>query len=597
MLVACGKNKAIASAVAKHYAFGRVLVSNNLPSSKKKTTFACRKVYFYMTDKTVNADFVFEVSWEVCNKVGGIHTVLKSLSPTLHSIFGDNLVFLGPDLNTCEFTEDKSLNPLWQDALRTAGLKFRIGRWNIHSTPMVILVDIHQFLNKKNSIYEAMWNDFRVDSLCSYGDYDESSMWAYACGKVVETITQSCIERKKHVVLQAHEWQSAMALLCVKKNQPHSIATVFTTHATTVGRSICDNGKCLYKYFDKYNGDGMAHELNVVAKHTSEKAAAIFADCFTTVSETTNRECASLLGKQADVILPNGFNVSDLPPAKLLTARRRMMRKKILAIVGALCGMCFDDEDTVIISTSGRNDYKPKGFDVYMEALRRLQKETIQKEVIALIEVPCWVMGPRADLLNRLETRANYSSALPNPFITHDLHNFDYDRIVNTIKSLDLDKSTLSGHVHVLLIPSYLDGKDGIVNEQYYDLLTACDITAYPSYYEPWGYTPMESASFRVPTVTTNLAGFGCWVENLLCREPDIKDGVVLVERNDDNYFEASEGLKNIFLEYLHMTKSDIRIIRNNVYNIVRQADWKTFVNNYLRAFSFALNKQKDNHQ
>ena len=551
-----------------------------------------------MTDKTVSADFVFEVSWEVCNKVGGIHTVLESLAPTLHSILDDNLVFLGPDMDTSEFIEDKSLKPLWQDALRSEGLKFRIGRWNIQSPPIAILVDVHQFLNEKNAIYETMWKKFQVDSLCSYGDYDESSIWAYACGKVVEAIAENCIERKKKVILQAHEWQSAMALLCVKKDKSCRISTVFTTHATTVGRSICDNGKCLYKYFDHYNGDGMAHELNVVAKHTSEKAAALYADCFTTVSETTNRECALLLGKPADVILPNGFNVSDLPSQKLLSAKRRMMRKKILAVAGALCGVSFDEQNTIIVSTSGRNDYKPKGFDVYMEALKRLQNEVaLKEEIIALVEVPCWTIGPRADLLDRLENKAKYSCALPNPFITHDLHNFDYDRIVNTIKSLDLDKTTLSGNVHMLLIPSYLDGKDGIMNEQYYDLLTACDITAYPSYYEPWGYTPMESASFRIPTITTNLAGFGCWVEELLGKKPCIKDGVVLIERNDDNYFDAAEELKNTILEFSHKTEAERNSMRNNAYKIACKADWKAFAGNYLRAFSFAMNKQTDNHQ
>ena len=551
-----------------------------------------------MAGKTVSADFVFEVSWEVCNKVGGIHTVLESLAPTLHSILNGNLVFLGPDTDTSEFIEDKSLKPLWQDALRAEGLKFRIGRWDIQSSPIAILVDIHQFLSEKNAIYEMMWRKFQVDSLYSYGDYDESSIWAYACGKVAETITKNCIGITKQVVLQAHEWQSAMALLCVKRDNPSRISTVFTTHATTVGRSICDNGKCLYKYFDNYNGDGMARELNVVAKHTSEKAAALYADCFTTVSETTNRECALLLGKPADVILPNGFNVSGLPSNKFLSAKRRMMRKKILAIASALCGVSFDEKNTVIVSTSGRNDYKPKGFDVYMEALKRLQNETaLKEEIIALVEVPCWTIGPRADLLNRLENKAKYSCALPNPFITHDLHNFDYDRIVNTIKSLDLDKTTLSGNVHILLIPSYLDGKDGIVNELYYDLLTACDITAYPSYYEPWGYTPMESASFRSPTITTNLAGFGCWVEEFLERKPCIKDGVALIERSDDNYFEAAEELKNIILDFSQKTETERNCMRSNAYKIARKADWKFFVENYQNAFSFALNRQKDNHQ
>ena len=218
---------------------------------------------YNMTDQTVNADFAFEVSWEVCNKVGGIHTVLESLASTLSSVLGGNLIFLGPDLGTSEFLEDNSLMPVWQEALKSKGIKARIGKWDVPSKPMVILVDIRQCYDIKNEVYGMMWNEFGVNSLNSYGDYDDSSMWAYACGKVVKTIVENCMENTKNIILQAHEWQSAMSLLFVKKYIPNRVSTVFTTHATTVGRSICDNGKCLYKYFAQYNGDGMARELNV----------------------------------------------------------------------------------------------------------------------------------------------------------------------------------------------------------------------------------------------------------------------------------------------------------------------------------------------
>ncbi len=546
----------------------------------------------FITAKSMTkVDYVFEISWEVCNKVGGIHTVLESLAPTLHSCFDDNLAFIGPDLCTSEFIEDFSVKTDWQEALNAAGLKFRIGRWDIPSKPIAIMVDIHQFYGKKNEIYGMMWDNFQVDSLNSYGDYDDSSMWAYACGKVVETITANCIAPEQNVVLQAHEWQSAMALLCTKKHMPR-IATVFTTHATTVGRSICDNGKCLYKYFDQYDGDVMARELNVAAKHTSEKAAALYADCFTTVSETTNAECRLLLGKAANVILPNGFITSEIPSPKHLAVKRSVMRAKILAVAGALCGRRFEEASTLIVSTSGRNDYKPKGYDVYLEALKRLQnEENLKSEIVALIEVPCWVKAPREDLLERLQFKNRPAEALERPFITHELHNFDYDRIVNTIRSLELDKTTLSGNVHVVLVPSYLDGKDGIFNEHYYDMLAACDLTAYPSYYEPWGYTPMESASYRIPTITTNLAGFGCWVEELLGKKTRIEDGVAIIERNDDNYFDSAEELKNIILKFSEKAKTTRNKIGNNAYKIACNADWKLFAANYKKAFLYAINK------
>ena len=210
--------------------------------------------------KYVTPDYVFELSWEVCNKVGGIHTVLASLAPTLGKHFGDKVVYIGPDLNTPEFLEDKSLKKDWAAALKAAGMRVRIGRWDVVSSPLAIVVDVNQCLDIKNEVYSRMWDKYKVDSLHAYGDYDEASMWAYASGRVVETIVQKCLKKDASVVLQAHEWLSAMGLLHVKGTCP-SVATVFTTHATSIGRSICGNGKSLYKYLQQYDGDVMAREL------------------------------------------------------------------------------------------------------------------------------------------------------------------------------------------------------------------------------------------------------------------------------------------------------------------------------------------------
>ena len=538
-------------------------------------------------------DYVFEVSWEVCNKVGGIHTVLESLAPTLEKTYRDNLVFVGPDLNTNEFVEDPSLKKDWQKALASAGMRARIGRWKINANPVAILVNINQCRDRKNEIYGEMWNDFGVDSLHGYGDYDDSSLWAYASGKIIELIKRLCLESNAKIILQAHEWQSAMALLAVKKGSKQTgIATVFTTHATTVGRSICDNNKCLYKYFAGYEGDMMSRELHVESKHSSEKAAAVNADCFTTVSEITNKECKQFLGKAVDVILLNGFNISDLPKVTEIKRSKKQMHRLVIDVAEKLLGKQLSD-DALIISTSGRCDFRPKGYDLFLESVRRLSQETLDNDIIALMEVPLWSAGPRKDLSERLNSvDTAYATALPEPYITHDLHNFDADRIIATVKGLGLNVSTLKTKVHTLIFPVYLNGADGILNCDYYELLSASDLTIYPSYYEPWGYTPLESAAYRVPTVTTNLSGFGLWVNSLLGRRSSLfSDGVEVIDRDDDNYFEAAEHLKNIIMQFSKSTKKTREELSRKCYKIASQADWKVFANNYAKAFSFALNK------
>ncbi len=556
--------------------------------------FAAGETVFPQMKATIGAvpDYVFEISWEVCNKVGGIHTVLASLAPTLDSCFSGSVVYVGPDLHTPEFIEDKELKKDWMTALRTAGLQARIGRWNIVSQPLAIVVGTSQCMDVKNDVYFRMWENYGVDSLNADGDYDKPSMWAYAAGRVIEAIISECIDKEACVVIQAHEWLSAMGLLHVKSSGVPA-ATVFTTHATSVGRSICSNGKSLYKYLPLYDGGIMARELNVRSKHSLEKAAAFFADCFTTVSSITDKECRAMFGKAADVILPNGFDNSLVPDKETYKAQRYKARRQILNVAAALTGRRFS-EKVLIVSTSGRNDYRPKGFDVYMESLKRLNASGFAGDIIALAEVPCWAAGPREDLLSRLSSKnGNWETPLDNPFITHRLHNFDSDRIVGTIRSLGLDCAAVNGKVCVLLIPTYLDGRDGVFNAGYYELLTACDFTVYPSYYEPWGYTPLESAAFHIPTVTTDLAGFGCWTNELCSETPSLGGGVTVLHRDDDNYFEVAENIKNHILDYISLDARRRQALRRSAAAIAKKAEWRNFVENYFKAFAFAIEKQR----
>ena len=212
-------------------------------------------------------NYIFESSWEVCNKVGGIYTVLSTRAKTLQDAFKDKIFFIGPDVWLSKenplFVEDKSvLNDWRKHALKSEGLRVRVGRWDIPGAPIAILVDFTPFYAQKNEIYGQAWNDFQVDSLHAYGDYDEASMFSYAAGKVVESIYHFELSSSDKVIYQAHEWMTGLGALYIRKNVPE-IATIFTTHATSIGRSIAGNGKPLYDYLFAYNGDQMAGELNM----------------------------------------------------------------------------------------------------------------------------------------------------------------------------------------------------------------------------------------------------------------------------------------------------------------------------------------------
>ena len=248
-----------------------------------------------METQYLTPGYIFESSWEVCNKVGGIYTVLSTRAKTLQEAFKDRLFFIGPDVwkgkNNPLFLEDDSLYKEWKNYAKTQeNLDFRAGRWDIPGTPIVFLVDFDSFYAQKNDIYTQAWLDFNVDSLHAYGDYDEASMFSFAAGKLVESYFRyHKLTASDNVVYQAHEWMTGLGALYVRKQVPE-IATIFTTHATSIGRSIAGNNKPLYDYLFAYNGDQMADELNMQSKHSIEKQTAHNVDCFTTVSEITANE-------------------------------------------------------------------------------------------------------------------------------------------------------------------------------------------------------------------------------------------------------------------------------------------------------------------
>ena len=553
-----------------------------------------------MSVKKATPDHIIEVSWEVCNKVGGIYTVLSTRAKTILTQTNAQLVFIGPDLwkdtENPLFKEDKRLLAGWRKKATEEGLEIRIGRWNIPGEPIAVLVDFTPFFNIKNVIYAEAWNLFGVDSLHAYGDYDEASMFSYAAARVAESYYNHVVakEAKKaseapKVIYQAHEWMTGLGALFLKHWIP-SIATIFTTHATSIGRSIAGNMKPLYDYMSGYNGDQMASELNMESKHSIEKQSAHRVDCFTTVSEITDIECTQLLEKPADVILVNGFEDDFVPKGAAFTAKRKEARKVMLNVASHLLGQEFAD-DTIIVSTGGRYEFRNKGIDILLESLKRLANEpSLDRDVLAFINVPAWVKGPRKDLQERLESPLRSVTPLETSVISHELYNMNDDKALSMMRAIGLDNNPNS-RVKVIFVPCYLNGNDGIFNMPYYDLLPGDDLAVYPSYYEPWGYTPLESVAFHVPTITTDLAGFGLWANSLKGEYSQLEDGVKVVHRTDSNWNEAADEIKNTILAFTKMDDKLVADLRRRAAAIAKKALWYKFVKYYLEAYDIALSK------
>ena len=480
-------------------------------------------------------EYIFETSWEVCNRVGGIYAVLSTRAASMQKEHKDKVVFFGPDFgdhSDLTFRESKTVLKGW----RPKGV--RVGRWQVPGKPIAVLLKWDEIWVEKDAIYGHAWEKYGVQSHAAYGDYDESNMFAYAVGKLAESLYNHL--GQPITAMHCNEWQTAFTIFYLKEHCPQ-IATLFTTHATGIGRSIAGNYKPLYDCFHAYNGDQMASELNMVSKHSVEKTAAHQADCFTTVSDITARECQQLLDKPVNIVTPNGFEQGFVPQGEAFDKARKKARK---ALIQHAKNIGIDAKATdLLIGTAGRYEWKNKGIDVFLDTMRQLgEKQNNKKQVIAFVMIPY------------LE-QANFSV----------------------------------GNVHVIFVPTYLNGNDGVLNMPYYDLLIGLDLTVFPSYYEPWGYTPLESMAFHVPTITTSLSGYGVW-----CQEQGattIDQGVAVIPRNDSNYHEVVGGIVEIILTYLTMKPKQIAATREAAATLAHMADWKHFFCYYREAYDIALQK------
>lgn len=536
----------------------------------------------------INLDMIFETSWEVCNKIGGIYTVLSTKALTLQNLYKDKTIFIGPDVWSEEnpspyFTEVPSILRPWRDkAELPEGISVRVGRWNIPGKPIVVLVKFDAMYKVKDYYYGEMWQRYGVDSLHAYGDYDEACAFSLAAGMVIESICNYKRTRHKSIVAHFDEWTTGMGLLYVNWKLP-KVGTIFTTHATSIGRSICGNGKPLYDYMRGYNGDQMARELNMESKHSLEKAAAHNADCFTTVSDVTAAECEQLLDKRPDIVTPNGFQ----PDAALTRARmrkaREVAREAMLKVGSAMIGRELP-ADTFIAATSGRCEYRNKGIDVFLDAAKLIQQSAPSKQLLLFVMVPAWSKEPRQDVKDAVA--AGNNPGVENPALTHWLNNPESDPIINRIHQLGFSADRDSA-VQVIYVPCYLNGDDGIFNMQYYDMLAGMDATAFPSYYEPWGYTPLESVAYGVPTVTTSLSGFGQWILSTSASDFE-QSGVVVIPRGDSNYGEVVEKLASS-LRWLADADADTREKVSKASRVTAdKALWDYFIVYYVDAFKKA---------
>ena len=543
-------------------------------------------------EKTISktSDYIFEISWEVCNKLGGIHTVLSTKAPLMHEKYGDNFIMIGPDLykgeeGNREFMEDPELFKDWKAEFNVDGPKIRIGRWDIPGKPIAVLIDFSPLFTQKDSIFSELWDKNKLDSLLGGWEYIEPALYGVASGRVIESFYRFYVRPDQQAIAHFHEWMTGAGVLQLENSLPQ-VATIFTTHATFTGRALCGIGQAFYSLFDTYNGDQVAKNFKVTAQHSLEKTAAVTANVFTTVSNNTALECQQLLGKAVDKVTTNGFDDSFLPHATEFDKKRSGSREKILKIASAVMGYQISP-DAVLVATSGRYEYKNKGIDLFIDAVANLnRKKGIPKEIIAFVMVPAAHTIAIPEVRSGLDT-GNFTKGSTPIALTHYLQDPDHDLILKQILNSALTNAKDS-KVKIVYAPIYLDGKDGVFNMSYYDVLVGMDLTIFPSYYEPFGYTPLESLAFHVPTVTTTLTGFGQQVKSKL---NDYKTGMLVIERSDFNDRTVTEQMTNHIFDFSTKDPSEIKSAREKAFKISRSFLWKNLIRNYEEVYQTAMDR------
>jgi len=590
------------------------------------------------------ADILFEVSWEVCNKVGGIYTVIKSKVDQTVKQYGDNYFLIGP------YFMDKAIGlfneQLPPEEYRTIckelldeGIIVKFGKWLIRGRPNTILIEFSNYAKYKDGIKKELWDKFKIDSLnTEYFDFDQPVIWAYAVGKLVEKIATKFPDKK--MVLQAHEWLSGPTILYLKKNKV-PVSTVFTTHATTLGRTLANSHVDLYGVLNKIKPDDEAHKYNVHAKHELEKQSALNSNVFTTVSEITGIEAENLLGKKPDIILPNGLDLRKFPTFEELSIKHKGLKDRIKEFIMFFFFpyYTFDLDNTLIFFIAGRYEFHDKGIDVLIKSLgnlnKLLKKDKSKKTIVVFFWVPAGIRNIRPELIENREflkdiksdlmeqipdikTRLLYlilskkvvseKNLLTDHFLdesegkvmrfmrknqipsvsSHDLQNIDGDPILNNFKTYGLQNKK-EDRIKVILYPIYLTGADGLLNTDYYESIIGSHLGIFPSFYEPWGYTPLECAALGVASVTTDLAGFGRYIR----KEIDGRKypGIFVLDRLNKSDDEFVEILTDSLYNFVKLSKNERISNKMAAREFAGVADWENFITYYIQAHNLAIKK------
>ncbi|MER3406839.1 MAG: hypothetical protein C4278_00180 [Patescibacteria group bacterium] len=585
--------------------------------------------------------YLFEISWEVANKIGGIYTVISSKAKYVKNKFGDRYFVIGPYLgakNEQEFhflpIPSKFENLV--NNLANKGINVYYGEWLIEGRPNGFLIDFRKYLYEVNSLKYDLWIKFQIDSLRTGPDYDEPLCWSKAVSDFIEELLKD--NEYKGSIFHFHEWLSGFAILFTL-NLP--IIKIFTTHATVLGRTLSGNNILFWDNLPNIDPEKEAYRFGVEAKHLVEKNSAKYADYVTTVSKITAEEVEYFLKRKVDFILPNGIVLTRFPTFEEISNLHRKNKSALLEFILYFFSPYYKSscpiKNSFIFFTSGRKEIINKGFDITILALgelnKKLKKENANFNIYFFIFVPDNFIDINQEILNNLiayrsleEYLSNISSEINSRLLHSLIHGKDLEtkeifsseelleiqRILKKLKSSSrapvsthifppeneflklLNQAELKNNeddvVKVIFYPIYLNPADGFLNLNYYDAINGSHLGIFPSYYEPWGYTPLETLSAGVMTITSDLTGFANYLEEKKLINPNYP-GIWILKRKNRPQEDVIKDLVNYLYNIVKMDRSQRIQNKFEARMIASYFDWSKIIENYFHLYDLAWRK------
>ncbi len=598
-----------------------------------------------ITKREVSGSLLVEVAWETVNQVGGIYTVIRSKAPTITRDWGNNYCLLGPympqnvaaEFDPIEDAKDPFAKAV--ERMREKGYGVHYGHWLVTGRPKVVLFDLNSVNHRLGDIKYMLWQDHGISMPGDDFLLNGVVMFGEMVKQFFIELAQPDITNKT-IIAHFHEWMAASGLPALRKNNV-PIKTVFTTHATLLGRYLAMNDPQFYDHLPFVDWAKEAKHFNIEPSVQLERAAAHGSHIFTTVSEVTANECRYLLGREPDVILPNGINNERFEALHEFQNLHMENKEKIHQFVMAhfFQSYTFDLDKTLYFFTSGRYEYLNKGYDLTLEALARLnyrlQKEgsditivmffvtkqpyhSINPEVLhtrALMEeLRTTVEAIKKQVGDRLFFRAassmdtklpplnefvddywrlRYRRTLQSwktghlpPVVTHNLKDDQNDSILNFLRSSNLVNNE-DDRVKIVYHPDFINYTNPLFGMEYGQFVRGCHMGIFPSYYEPWGYTPLECIASGVPTVTSDLAGFGDYVKKNM-PQPE-KSGIYVVNRDQRSFDESANQLANVLYQFVQLNRRERITLRNKTESSAVYFDWDTLTKYYSMAYHQAF--------